>query len=240
MANETISAAFPRMGFARQSSFPSTIRSASSTKPITTFLRTTGILDCFQVDGAQSSAIGENIGFSSNDILMCGSISDDVGRGLHPNSSEEVAPLRNNGALESQKNMIKDAGSGLELVGELIDEGELNDGQDMSDVRGSNEPIKSKWNVTPSHRFDPTWDLHQNSINLFADLLPILATNGAFGDHTQALQGDIGRLYLWGEVFGDGRLETIFMLSDELRSTVLELITTISTVLIEGESSYSH
>jgi len=74
--------------------------------------------------------------------------------------------------------------SDLELVSELTDEWELNDGQDMSVVGESNEPSMSKWNVTPTHRLNPTWDLHQNSINLFADLSPILATNGAFGDHT--------------------------------------------------------
>jgi hypothetical protein len=52
---------------------------------------------------------------------------------------------------------------------------------------------------------------------------------------TKMTCGRFRQVFLWGESFGDGRLDAILAASAELRSTILELCTTISTLLIRGE-----
>jgi hypothetical protein len=86
----------------------------------------------------------------------------------------------------------------------------------------------------PIHRL--AWQLHQQSISLFVELSSFLAGSAQLRDYENDLREDLGRLFLWGESFGDGRLDDILADSDELRIAILELCTTISKVLIEGES----
>lgn len=86
----------------------------------------------------------------------------------------------------------------------------------------------------PIHRL--AWQLHQQSISLFAELSSFLAGSAQLRDYENDLREDLGRLFLWGESFGDGRLDDILADSDELRIAILELCTTIIKVLIEGES----
>jgi hypothetical protein len=76
--------------------------------------------------------------------------------------------------------------------------------------------------------------LHQESIGLFVELSGFLAGSVQLHDYENDLQDDLGRLFLWGESFGDGRLDDILADSAELRVAILELCTTISKVLVEG------
>jgi hypothetical protein len=86
----------------------------------------------------------------------------------------------------------------------------------------------------PIHRL--AWQLYQESISLFAELSGFLAGSAQLRDYENDLRDDLGRLFLWGESFGGGRLDDILADSDELRITILELCTTVSKVLIEGGS----
>jgi hypothetical protein len=97
--------------------------------------------------------------------------------------------------------------------------------------------VNEDWSVPiafPIHRL--AWQLHQESIGLFVELSGFLAGSVQLHDYENDLQDDLGRLFLWGESFGGGRLDNILAGSAELRVAVLELSTTISKALIEGES----
>lgn len=45
---------------------------------------------------------------------------------------------------------------------------------------------------------------------------------------------DLGRLFLWGEDFQDGKLQTIFRNSTDLRNTVLRLLVALSKALVKS------
>lgn len=95
--------------------------------------------------------------------------------------------------------------------------------------------MNEDWSVPiafPIHRL--AWELHQQSIGLFAELSGFLASSPQLRDYENDLQDDLGRLFLWGESFADGRLDDILAGSAELRVAILELCTTISKVLVEG------
>jgi hypothetical protein len=99
------------------------------------------------------------------------------------------------------------------------------------------DSVNEDWSVPiafPIHRL--AWQLHQQSIGLFVELSGFLAGSVQFRAYENDLQDDLGRLFLWGESFGGGRLDNILAGSAELRVAVLELSTTISKTLIEGES----
>jgi hypothetical protein len=99
------------------------------------------------------------------------------------------------------------------------------------------DSVNEDWSVPiafPIHRL--AWQLHQESIGLFVELSGFLAGSVQLHDYENDLQDDLGRLFLWGESFGGGRLDNILAGSAELRVAVLELSTTISKALIEGES----
>jgi len=85
----------------------------------------------------------------------------------------------------------------------------------------------------PLHRLP--WHLHQQSLDLFAELSSLIAMNLELGDFEDDLRDGLARFFLWGESFGDGRLDHILDNSTELRVAILELCTTISRVLIDGE-----
>jgi hypothetical protein len=98
------------------------------------------------------------------------------------------------------------------------------------------DSVNEDWSVPiafPIHRL--AWELHQQSIGLFAELSGFLASSPQLRDYENDLQDDLGRLFLWGESFGDGRLDDILADNAELRIALLELCTTISKVLVEGE-----
>ena len=50
------------------------------------------------------------------------------------------------------------------------------------------------------------------------------------------LKRELGRLYLWGESFADGRLDRALEQSDGLRDTILGLLCAIGELLIRGKT----
>ena len=52
-----------------------------------------------------------------------------------------------------------------------------------------------------------------------------------------ALREELGKLYLWGEAFENGKLDKALELSDDLRDTVLEFLCAIGDSIIRGKHS---
>ena len=50
-----------------------------------------------------------------------------------------------------------------------------------------------------------------------------------------ALREELGRLYLWGEAFEDGKLDKALEQSEDLRDTVLEFLCAIGDSIIRGK-----
>ena len=50
------------------------------------------------------------------------------------------------------------------------------------------------------------------------------------------LKEELGKLYLWGEAFENGRLDKALERNEDLRDTVLELLCAIGNTIIRGKS----
>lgn len=146
----------------------------------------------------------------------------------HPKSSSPKASTQGDLFVDSNEY----AGQALESVG----------GQDArrnEEDEGNSETDSLKENlltlpVFPVHRL--AWQLHQQSISLFAELSSFLESNAQLRNHAKGIRDDLGRLSLWGESFGGERLDDILADSDDLRMAILELYTTIGKILVNGES----
>jgi hypothetical protein len=77
--------------------------------------------------------------------------------------------------------------------------------------------------------------LHHQSVKLFTALAPYISVCPQLCNSSHMLLEDLGRLYLWGHDINDGRFDALLETSPELRSTVLELTTTISSILTTGK-----
>ena len=69
---------------------------------------------------------------------------------------------------------------------------------------------------------------------LFLHYLPVLSTFRINADQTANAKEELGRLYLWGESFGNGGLEKALEQSDEIRDNVLKLLRGIGGTLLRG------
>ena len=70
---------------------------------------------------------------------------------------------------------------------------------------------------------------------LFLQHLPVLSTFRMDADQTASAKEELGRLYLWGESFGDGCLDKALEQSDEIRDNVFELFRGIGGTLLRGK-----
>ena len=55
------------------------------------------------------------------------------------------------------------------------------------------------------------------------------------GNGTYMLKEELGKLYLWGQAFGDGKLDRALEYSDEVRGNVLESLGDIGRLLLRGK-----
>lgn len=55
------------------------------------------------------------------------------------------------------------------------------------------------------------------------------------GNSISMLKEELGKLYLWGEAFRDGKLDRALEYSDEVRSNVLESLGDIGRLLLRGK-----
>lgn len=79
------------------------------------------------------------------------------------------------------------------------------------------------------------WTFHEECINMITKLLPLISTNPILRGQQEVLREDVGRLFLWGESFRNGKLDMVLSQSEELRDTVLEFITAIGLLVTESE-----
>ena len=80
------------------------------------------------------------------------------------------------------------------------------------------------------------WNLFDHVLRLFSIITP-LASNGATAiskKGTRSLKESLGKLFLWGDSFRDGRLEIVLDASDEIKESVLSTLATVGRILIQG------
>lgn len=82
--------------------------------------------------------------------------------------------------------------------------------------------------------------------SLCLELLRFLSRQNICKPHGKALTPDlkeeVGRLYLWGEVFGNGELDRALDYSDDVRKSVLRSLGDIGKSVLNGtfQSPYEH
>jgi hypothetical protein len=83
------------------------------------------------------------------------------------------------------------------------------------------------------------WSLYDFNLNLLTKLIPIVSREISTSSHKEvkALKQSLGNLFLWGDGFRDGRLQSILEESDDLKETVLSSLVGIGRLLISSESS---
>jgi hypothetical protein len=80
------------------------------------------------------------------------------------------------------------------------------------------------------------WSLYDHILKLFSILVSVNSSKVSKKD-ARSLKELLGKLFLWGDGFRDGRLETILRESDDLNETVVGELTRIGNVLISSKLS---
>ena len=57
------------------------------------------------------------------------------------------------------------------------------------------------------------------------------------GPRSYLLKEELGKLYLWGEMFGPGELDKALSVSEELRDSVLDLLVNLGELVLCGKAS---
>jgi hypothetical protein len=83
------------------------------------------------------------------------------------------------------------------------------------------------------------WSLHDLNLELLTKLIPIVSRDISTISRkdVKALKQSLGNLFLWGDGFRDGRLESVLEESDDLKETVVSSLVGIGRLLISSESS---
>lgn len=78
------------------------------------------------------------------------------------------------------------------------------------------------------------WTLYEQTLKLFAILRPLVPGSKlvASRQHNRILKDGLGKLFLWGDGFRDGRLETVLEESDDLKASIVSGLVAIGSVLI--------
>lgn len=90
------------------------------------------------------------------------------------------------------------------------------------------------------------WSLYHHNLQLFSLLLiPTLeyivrSDRLLEKESEKSLKKSLGRLFLWGGSFEDGRLDIVLDESESLRETVLESLVAIGTILLSSMSESSN
>jgi hypothetical protein len=81
------------------------------------------------------------------------------------------------------------------------------------------------------------WNLYDHILQLFSKFVPLASKSPPVVSKkdTRSLKESLGRLYLWGDGFGDGRLEFILEESDDLKETIVTLLIVIGKILISSK-----
>ena len=83
------------------------------------------------------------------------------------------------------------------------------------------------------------WSLYDLNLKLLTKLIPIIARNipTISRKDVKALKQSLGNLFLVGDGFRDGRLESVLEESDDLKETLVSSLVEIGRLLISSESN---
>lgn len=79
--------------------------------------------------------------------------------------------------------------------------------------------------------------LYESCLGLFKDIYTQSRKSSVLSkDDQRQLKEELGRLFLWGDAFRDGKLDRVLVQWGDLRMTILEFISGIGKVLTSSES----
>lgn len=81
------------------------------------------------------------------------------------------------------------------------------------------------------------WNLYQQTLNLFAKLLPLIPGGNNRRQPKIVLKETLGKFFLWGDGFSDGRLEAVLEESEDLKASIISELAAIGRILISGKYS---
>ncbi|TVY76035.1 hypothetical protein LSUE1_G007787 [Lachnellula suecica] len=76
------------------------------------------------------------------------------------------------------------------------------------------------------------WHLYESCLKLLNNIIRLDGQTTNL--ETKPLKECLSRLFLWGEGFGGGQLDTVIQRSDALKSTILQFIAAIAKILLDG------
>jgi hypothetical protein len=77
------------------------------------------------------------------------------------------------------------------------------------------------------------WSLYNHTLELFSHLIPLaLSVPETNRQREKSFKKSLGRLFLWGDSFRGGKLESVLDHSDSLRETVIESLAAIGKILL--------
>jgi hypothetical protein len=103
---------------------------------------------------------------------------------------------------------------------------------DGATIQTTTENVKGK---EPQASAGFAWSLYSHTLELFSHLIPlnlalsVLETNK---QREKSFKKSLGRLFLWGDSFRGGKLESVLDHSDSLRETVIESLAAIGKILL--------
>jgi hypothetical protein len=82
------------------------------------------------------------------------------------------------------------------------------------------------------------WSLYNLDLELLTKLIPIVSRDipTILRKDIKALKQSLGNLFLWGDGFRDGRLESVLEESDDLKETLVASLVEIGRLLVSSES----
>jgi hypothetical protein len=75
------------------------------------------------------------------------------------------------------------------------------------------------------------WSLYEGCLNFFAKLVPLVSERRSTSSANEILNEEVGRLLSWGDGFDNGELDRILERDPELKSTTLEYLSSLGTLL---------
>jgi hypothetical protein len=82
------------------------------------------------------------------------------------------------------------------------------------------------------------WNLYDLDLKLFTRIIPIVSRDipTISRKDVKVLKQSLGNLFLWGDGFRDGRLESVLEESDDLKETLVFSLVEIGRLLVSSES----
>jgi hypothetical protein len=80
------------------------------------------------------------------------------------------------------------------------------------------------------------WALYTQILKLLSILVPLESPKLPKKDE-RSLKGSVGKLFLWGDAFRDGKLESILNASDDLNETAVGLLAGIGNIITTSKLS---